>query len=156
MCIWSIWDYRCELLCNAYLLFQFSSQVYYSIDIILCHWLFIEATALKYTSVSLLFQLLLLLLLLCFLFMETNIFLQHSRDMSPMWRPNRFGRVRGCNESFRAAVDRSYDALDPALMDTCKLQFLWKLSKQVVLFPQSNAGVGSCLMFSCDLKKKTL
>ncbi|BFY98393.1 hypothetical protein BsWGS_01431 [Bradybaena similaris] len=42
----------------------------------------------------------------------------HSRDMSPMWRPNRFGRVRGCNDSFRAAVDRSYDALDPALMDT--------------------------------------
>ncbi|XP_012937571.1 partitioning defective 3 homolog [Aplysia californica] len=43
---------------------------------------------------------------------------QQSRDNSPMWRTNRFGRARACNESFRAAVDRSYDALDPALMDT--------------------------------------
>ncbi|CAG5115048.1 unnamed protein product [Candidula unifasciata] len=42
----------------------------------------------------------------------------HTHDLSPMWKSNRFGRARGCNESFRAAVDRSYDALDPALMDT--------------------------------------
>ncbi|GFO24747.1 partitioning defective 3-like protein [Plakobranchus ocellatus] len=41
-----------------------------------------------------------------------------NRDASPMWRHNRFGRSRACNDSFRAAVDRSYDALDPALMDT--------------------------------------
>lgn len=41
-----------------------------------------------------------------------------NRDASPMWRQNRFGRTRACNDSFRAAVDRSYDALDPALMDT--------------------------------------
>ncbi|GFR65072.1 partitioning defective 3-like protein, partial [Elysia marginata] len=41
-----------------------------------------------------------------------------NRDASPMWRQNRFGRARACNDSFRAAVDRSYDALDPALMDT--------------------------------------
>ncbi|RUS71123.1 hypothetical protein EGW08_021114, partial [Elysia chlorotica] len=41
-----------------------------------------------------------------------------NRDASPMWRQTRFGRARACNDSFRAAVDRSYDALDPALMDT--------------------------------------
>ena len=36
-------------------------------------------------------------------------------------RNGNLGRVRSCNESFRAAVDRSYDALDSsAPMDTCR------------------------------------
>ncbi|KAH9505149.1 Partitioning defective 3 [Bulinus truncatus] len=34
------------------------------------------------------------------------------------WSNQHFGRGRACNDSFRAAVDRSYDIQDPALMDT--------------------------------------
>ncbi|CAL1541076.1 unnamed protein product [Lymnaea stagnalis] len=44
--------------------------------------------------------------------------LQGNQEVSPNWRNNRFGRGRACNDSFRAAVDRSYDVLDPAIMDT--------------------------------------
>lgn len=33
---------------------------------------------------------------------------------------SRSSRSRGCNESFRAAVDRSYDVPSSATMETCK------------------------------------
>ncbi|KAK7111004.1 partitioning defective 3 homolog isoform X2 [Littorina saxatilis] len=37
----------------------------------------------------------------------------------PAWRLSRLGRIRPCNESFRAAVDRSYDPVDSGVpMDT--------------------------------------
>ncbi|XP_055897160.1 partitioning defective 3 homolog isoform X1 [Biomphalaria glabrata] len=48
--------------------------------------------------------------------------LQEQNDNS--WSNQHFGRGRACNESFRAAVDRSYDLQDPALMDTLEEESL--------------------------------
>lgn len=45
---------------------------------------------------------------------------ESEEQQVPSWRLGRLGRIRTCNESFRAAVDRSYDPVDSgAPMDTC-------------------------------------
>ncbi|KAL8587052.1 hypothetical protein ACOMHN_023442 [Nucella lapillus] len=42
-----------------------------------------------------------------------------AEPQAPNWKVTRLGRVRTCNESFRAAVDRSYDPVDSGVpMDT--------------------------------------
>ncbi|XP_059163479.1 partitioning defective 3 homolog isoform X2 [Physella acuta] len=43
---------------------------------------------------------------------------QKNEEASEKWKSSRLSRGRACNDSFRAAVDRSYDPLDPSLMDT--------------------------------------
>lgn len=50
----------------------------------------------------------------------TDVISEEPEEM-PAWRLGRMGRVRTCNESFRAAVDRSYDPIEPVVMDTCKM-----------------------------------